>query len=131
MFKEETKNHIRTLDTNKRININYKSKDINLLAITSRNKWEHKDKNGMSIVTYSFSQQIPIGYHYYKSSDGIQAYSLNEAQIHQVRTATLATSDVANIKFIEAEDGVIANIPIANVLLEGSLGGYAYSPNPR
>ncbi|HDL7645372.1 TPA: M10 family metallopeptidase [Yersinia enterocolitica] len=130
MFKEETKNHIRTLDTNKRININYKSKDINLLEITSRNKWEHKDKNGISIVTYSFSQTIPIDYHYYKSNDGNQAYSLNAAQINQARTAMLATSDVANIKFIEAEDGVIANIPIANVLLEGSLGGYAYRPNP-
>ncbi|EPS8493171.1 M10 family metallopeptidase C-terminal domain-containing protein [Yersinia enterocolitica] len=130
MFKEETKNHIRILDTNERININYKLKEIDLLAITRRNKWEHKDKNGISIVTYSFSQTIPIDYHYYKSTDGNQAYSLNAAQINQARTAMLATSDVANIKFIEAEDGVIANIPIANVLLEGSLGGYAYRPNP-
>lgn len=55
MFKEEIKNYIRILDMNKRININYKLKDINLLVIISRNKWEYKDKNGMSIVMYLFS----------------------------------------------------------------------------
>ncbi|OVZ74286.1 M10 family metallopeptidase C-terminal domain-containing protein [Yersinia intermedia] len=132
MFKDETKNHIRILDANEiiNININYKLKEIDLLAITSRNKWEHKNKNGISIVTYSFSQTIPIDYHHYKSNDGIQVYSLNAAQIHQVRTAMLATSDVANIKFIEAENDVVANIPITNALLEGSLSGYAYRPNP-
>ncbi|MFB5186966.1 M10 family metallopeptidase C-terminal domain-containing protein [Yersinia intermedia] len=130
MFKEETENHIRNPDANKTIYINDKSKKINLLTITNINKWEHKDKNGISIITYSFSQRIPIGYHYHESTEGVPAYSLNEAQIRQVRAAMLATSDVANIKFIEAEDDVIANIPITNVSLDGSLGGYAYPPNP-
>ena len=51
MFKEETENHIRNLDANKTIYINDKSKKINLLTITNINKWEHKDKNGISIIT--------------------------------------------------------------------------------
>lgn len=129
MLREQTKNNVRTVGINNSIDIN-KSKAINLLAITSRNKWQNKDKNGISIITYSFSQRIPIDYHYYKSAEGVPAYSLNEAQIHQIRTAMLAIADVANIKFIEAKDDVIANIPITNVSLDGSRGGYAYPPNP-
>jgi serralysin len=66
MFREEFKENIKTIDMNETIDINNKSKNINLLAITYKNKWENKDDNNITIVTYSFRQSILKEFHYYR-----------------------------------------------------------------
>ncbi|MGL4487594.1 MAG: M10 family metallopeptidase [Yersinia sp. (in: enterobacteria)] len=133
MFREEFKENIKTIDMNETIDIDNKSKNINLLAITYKNKWENKDDNNITIVTYSFRQSILKEFHYYRLKNDVPISSLNQLQISQTRIAMQSISDMANISLIEVNESINANIPIVNVHPAEpiGIGGYAHILDAR
>ena len=112
--------------------INGSFKNIEHARITHNEKWKIKERDNIPVVTYSFTQNIPSNYHYYKINNTIQISSLNQSQIDQARSTFINISDIANISFTEVED-TKANIPIVNFHSEEPIytyiRGYAYYPN--
>lgn len=51
--------------------INNSSKNIIYAAITYSRKWEIKNSDNFTTITFSFTQDIPKKYHYYKLKDDI------------------------------------------------------------
>ncbi|CNH30397.1 Peptidase M10 serralysin [Yersinia aldovae] len=133
MTRDELSENINTIDNGKIIDINNKSKNINLSAITHSEKWEYKDHNDITIVTYSFSQSISQEYHGYRLKNDAPISALNQFQISQTRIAMQSISDVADIRFIEVDEGINANIPIVNVHPAEpiNVAGYAHIPSTR
>ncbi|WP_186366629.1 M10 family metallopeptidase [Yersinia thracica] len=110
--------------------VNQRSRDINYATITHNEKWEIKNGDDITIVSFSFNQNISKDYHYYILKSDNPTSTLNQLQMSQTRIAMQSISDVANIKFVEV-NSTKANIPIVNVHPEKSISaaGYAYSPN--
>ncbi|WP_186379511.1 M10 family metallopeptidase [Yersinia rochesterensis] len=131
MLKEYLKTHTDVINSNEKISINNMSNNIELSAIVYEYKWGNKDNHNMIAVTYSFKQSISQEYHYYRLKNDGPISALNQWQISQTRIAMQSISDVANIRFIEVNESVNANIPIVNVHLEKPtrVAGYAYYPN--
>ncbi|MFI0488424.1 MAG: M10 family metallopeptidase [Yersinia sp. (in: enterobacteria)] len=131
MIREEFKGNIKTIDMNETIDIDNKSKNINLLAIIYKYKWKNKDDNNITIVTYSFRQNISKELYYHKLKSDVPISSLNQLQMSQTRIAMQSISDMANIRLIEVNESINANIPIVNFhpAEPTAIGGYAYSPN--
>ena len=117
---EEIKNTIKNLEK------------IDYTAITHREKWEIKNSNNITTVNFSFTQEIPKEYHYYKLNHNTPISSLNPSQIDQAKSTFINISDVANIIFTEVKDSQ-ANIPIVNVHPDKPIraAGYAYIPSRR
>lgn len=130
MLKEYLKTHTDVINSNEKISINNMSNNIELSAIVYEYKWENKDNHNMTAVTYSFKQSISQEYHYYRLKNDGPISALNQWQISQTRIAMQSISDVANIRFIEVNESVNANIPIVNVHPEQpiSAAGYARLP---
>ncbi|MDR5017102.1 M10 family metallopeptidase [Yersinia rochesterensis] len=110
--------------------LNQSPRNINPATITYNEKWEVKNSDNVTIVTFSFNQNISQEYHYYRLKSDNPTSAFNQLQISQTRIAIQSISDVANIKFIEVND-TNANIPIVNVHPEKPtrVAGYAYSPS--
>ncbi|MFL4557086.1 M10 family metallopeptidase [Yersinia kristensenii] len=111
---------------------NPSSRNINYATITYNKKWEVEHGDNVTLVTFSFNQNISQEYHYYRLKNDNPISALNQLQMSQTKIAMQSISDVTNIKFIEVS-GTNANIPIVNVHPEKpiSTAGYAYSPNER
>ncbi|WP_166670371.1 M10 family metallopeptidase [Yersinia enterocolitica] len=110
--------------------INNSSKNIIYAAITYSRKWEIKNSNNFTTITFSFTQDIPKKYHYYKLKDDIPTSPFNKTQIYQAGIAMQSISDVANIKFVEVNT-TRANIPMVNAHFYNPthVAGYGYYPN--
>ncbi|HDL6515775.1 TPA: M10 family metallopeptidase, partial [Yersinia enterocolitica] len=110
--------------------INNSSKNIIYAAITYSRKWEIKNSDNFTTITFSFTQDIPKKYHYYKLKDDIPTSPFNKTQIYQAGIAMQSISDVANIKFVEVNT-TRANIPMVNAHFYNPthVAGYGYYPN--
>ena len=117
---EEIKNTINNLDK------------IDFTTITYNEKWERKNSNNMTIVTFSFTQDISREYYYYKLNNDVPTSALNQSQMSQTRAALKNISSVANIKFVEV-NSTKANIPIVNIHPDKPIkaAGYAHIPSAR
>ncbi|WP_227731947.1 M10 family metallopeptidase [Yersinia proxima] len=106
--------------------------NIDYAKIIYPGRWEIKDSNNITTVTFSFTQNIPKEYHHYKLNSEIPISSVNPSQISQVKTTLKNISAVANIRFVE-DERTQANIPIVNIHPDKPIkvAGYAYIPGTR